>query len=75
MILTRNVGMTHHACDSWHMCDRAMVDPGPKERSQGLAVFGMALRCVPYIRPDHWAGDKLAQDLPGDPSHDHEVEC
>ena len=28
-------------------------------------VFATALRCVPYVRPDHWAGAKMAEDLPG----------
>ena len=28
-------------------------------------MFGTALRCVPYIVPEHWAGAKIAEDLPG----------
>ena len=42
-----------------------MLEPVPRERSQGRAVFGMALRCVPYVRPTHWANEQMARDLPG----------
>lgn len=41
----------------------------PKERAAGLPVFAVALRCIPYIIPEHWEGAKLAEELPGAPLH------
>ena len=37
----------------------------PQARPAGLNVFTTALRCVPYIMPEHWAGSRLMDDLPG----------
>ena len=37
----------------------------PRERAPGLPVFAIALRCVPYIMPEHWAGGRVCDDLPG----------
>lgn len=34
-------------------------------RFAGLNVFTAALRCVPYIVPEHWNGARLMDDLPG----------
>jgi hypothetical protein len=40
----------------------------PREKAGGAAVFPLALRCVPYVMPDHWAASPslLAEELPGD---------
>lgn len=45
---------------------RTLTEAVPKERAAGLPVFAVALRCVPYIVPEHWEGSKLADELPGD---------
>lgn len=48
------------------MCPlRTLTEAVPKERAAGLPVFAVALRCVPYIIPEHWEGSKLADELPG----------
>ncbi|EIE19264.1 hypothetical protein COCSUDRAFT_48883 [Coccomyxa subellipsoidea C-169] len=44
---------------------RTLTEAVPKERAAGLPVFAVALRCVPYIVPEHWEGYKLADELPG----------
>ncbi|CAL8468215.1 g7754 [Coccomyxa elongata] len=44
---------------------RTLTEAVPKERAAGLPVFAVALRCVPYIIPEHWEGSKLADELPG----------
>lgn len=30
-------------------------------------MFTAALRCVPYIMPEHWTGSRLMEELPGMP--------
>jgi hypothetical protein len=44
---------------------RTLTEAIPKERAGGLPVFAVALRCVPYLIPEHWEGSKLADELPG----------
>lgn len=44
---------------------RTLTEAVPKERAGGLPVFAVALRCVPYLIPEHWEGSKLADELPG----------
>jgi hypothetical protein len=41
------------------------LDTLPKEKTGGLPVLATALRCIPYVIPEHWEGTKLAEDLPG----------
>ena len=40
---------------------RGMLDATTK----GLACFTVALRCVPFVLPDHWQGARIFEDLPG----------
>ena len=49
------------------VCQPFCRTPGetPQARPAGLNVFTTALRCVPYIMPEHWAGSRLMDDLPG----------
>jgi len=42
------------------------VDALPQMRTSGLHVFTAALRCVPYVMPEHWVGARLMEDLPGE---------
>ena len=46
---------------------RTLSETVPKEKAAGLPVFAVALRCIPYIIPEHWEGAKLAEELPGAP--------
>eukprot|EP00891_Asterochloris_glomerata_P001080 jgi/Astpho2/1080/fgenesh1_pg.00017_%23_19_t len=32
--------------------------------AKGLACFTVALRCVPFVLPDHWQGGRMFEDLP-----------
>ncbi len=41
------------------------METPPQMRVSGLNVFTAALRCVPYIVPEHWTGSRLMEDLPG----------
>ncbi|PSC67904.1 furry homolog-like [Micractinium conductrix] len=40
-------------------------DAAARERLGALPVFVMALQCVPFIMPEHWASGAICEDLPG----------
>lgn len=44
-------------------------------RPQSMHVFTAALRCVPYIMPEHWVGGRLMDDLPGESEAAYCTQC
>ena len=40
-------------------------DAAARERLGALPVFVMALQCVPFVMPEHWAAGGIFDDLPG----------
>ncbi|KAL4434374.1 hypothetical protein ABPG75_000815 [Micractinium tetrahymenae] len=40
-------------------------DAAARERLGALPVFVMALQCVPFVMPEHWASGAICEDLPG----------
>lgn len=40
-------------------------DAAARERLGALPVFVMALQCVPFVMPEHWASGAVCEDLPG----------
>lgn len=51
-----------------HRC-RAVSDAAARERAAVLPVFVMALQCVPFVMPDHWADGRSFDELLGYTTH------